>query len=162
LLAAMIRAVAAHRLVLPGFNDAEQIGLLFQAQGFDFVHEDGAVAGSLELAHLEPIRAGESALDVPEQLAFHQVRHQSAAGDHEQTMLPPRRTFVDQPTQVSLARARLAGEQNGHVVGSSHGQRLREGCQGGSLVEQLTADSLDERLIGRIRGELSSPAQAFL
>ena len=48
----MLRLVAADRLEFAGLDDAQQVGLLLQAQGVDLVQEQGAIAGRRELADL--------------------------------------------------------------------------------------------------------------
>ena len=83
-----LRLVAADRLELAGLDDAQQAGLLLQAERVDLVEQDGAVAGGLELADLGPVGAGEGALDVAEERALDQVGRLGAAGHRQERLLP--------------------------------------------------------------------------
>ena len=79
--------IDVHRLAgadaLDGFflQDAQQLGLHFEADVADFVEEQGAAVGQLEAADLVAMGAGERPFDVAEQLAFEQVGGQGGAVD---------------------------------------------------------------------------------
>src|SRR5205823_6144877 len=54
---ASLGPVAADRLIFAGFNDAQQVGLLFQPQRLDLIEKDSPVARGFELANFRSIRA---------------------------------------------------------------------------------------------------------
>ena len=70
---AVQRLIAADRFEFAGFDDAEQTGLLLQCQGVNFIEQNRAVAGRLELADLGAIGAGEGSLGVAKEGAFDQI-----------------------------------------------------------------------------------------
>src|SRR6516162_2664018 len=61
--------IPSDRLIFTRFDNPKEFGLLFQPKGLDFIEEDGAGAGGLELADLWAISPGKGSLDVPEKLA---------------------------------------------------------------------------------------------
>ena len=78
------RLVAAHARDLLFLEDAQQVGLSFQADVGNLVEKNRAPFGDFKLALLAVLRAGEGALFVPEELAFQQRFRQRPAvdGDH--------------------------------------------------------------------------------
>jgi hypothetical protein len=64
---------AADRLGAALLDGAQELHLHRERQFGDLVEEQGAAAGCLEQAHLVLVGAGEAALPVAEELAFHQV-----------------------------------------------------------------------------------------
>ena len=80
-------ALGADLLQLAGFEEAEQQPLHAQRHLADFVEEDGAFVGGLELARLVAIGAGEAALHVTEELGFEQRLGQAGAVDRDEGAL---------------------------------------------------------------------------
>ena len=104
----------AHRAELALLEQAQQLHLHFQRQVADFVEEGGAAVGQLDQALFVLDGAAESALDVAEQLAFHQGADQRAAVDgHE---LAARVGVVDGARHHLLAGAGFAEQQHGKPV----------------------------------------------
>jgi hypothetical protein len=82
---------AAHGLELAFLEDAQQLELHAGRGGVDLVEEDRPAVGREEAADLVGVRAGEGALDVPEELALQQRLGDAAAGDLDVGLLAARR-----------------------------------------------------------------------
>ena len=94
-----------HALLL---DDAQQLHLHVQRQVGDFVQEQRAALGGLDQALLVGDRAGEAALLVAEQLAFHQLGGDGAAVHRHERPVAARAGVVNQVRDQFLAGAGLA------------------------------------------------------
>ncbi len=99
----------AHGLFL---DDAQQLDLHRQRQVGDLVEKQGASVGGLKQAFLVGVGAGEAALDVAEELAFHQFRGNRAAVDRHEGLFGARTQIVDQPGGEFLAGAGIAADEH--------------------------------------------------
>ncbi len=103
--------LGADLLDFAGLEEPEQETLHAQRHLADFVEEDGAVVGHLELAGLVAVGAGEAALDVPEQLRLEErLRDAGAVDGHERLSANAR--VVDRPGDDLLAGATLPGNEH--------------------------------------------------
>ena len=109
------RVVAADRHELALLEDAQQPRLGLERHVADLVEEQGAALGLLEPADAARVGAGERALLVAEQLALDQLardrRH--IDGDERAALAPAE--IVQRLGDQLLARAGLAGDQDGQV-----------------------------------------------
>ena len=105
------RALGADLLQLAGLEEAQQQALHAQRHLADFVEEDRARCGHLELAGLVAIGAGEAALDVAEQLRLEQRFGQAGAVDGDEVVALARPVGVNRPRDELLADAALAGDR---------------------------------------------------
>ena len=76
--------VRPDRLDLAGFEEAQEQRLHAQAHLADFVEEQRAAVGELQLARLVAVGAREAALDVAEELRFEQRLGQPGAVDRDE------------------------------------------------------------------------------
>ena len=116
--------IAADWLKFAGFNDAQEIRLLLQAQGVNFIEQQGALPGGGKLTDLRPVGAGKRAPGMAEELALHQVGGQRSARNDQEPVLLARGTFVNEAGQVGLARPRFSGQQYRDIVGRRQGQPI--------------------------------------
>ena len=105
-------AIGADLLQLAGLEEAQQQALHAQRHLADFVEEDRAAVGHLELARLVAIGAGEAALDVAEQLRLEQRLGQAGAVDGDEVVVLARAVGVHRPRDEFLADAALAGDEH--------------------------------------------------
>ena len=147
-----LRFVAADRLELARFDDAQQAGLVAQAQHVDLIEQNRPFPGGRELADDRAVGTGEGTPHMSEQRALDQVFGQGAAGDHEEWLLAPRRRLVQRAGQVGLARARFAGQQRDRVVGGGQDQMLDERQERRRLLEQLGVNRMAVGALVRFRG----------
>ena len=104
-------------------KDVQQLGLQREGQIADLVEVDRAVVRVLELSELAPIRAGEGAALVAEQLGFQQLRrHRRAVHLHEESHVAAR-CRVNRAGDDVLADAALASDEHrrGRVGDVLHG-----------------------------------------
>src|SRR5207253_9748208 len=95
------------------FRSAQQLALLVGAQLADLVEEDRAAVGLLEVAPAIRHRAREGALDVAEELALEELRGNGGHVHRDEGPGCARAQPVGCPGEQLLARARLAGDQDG-------------------------------------------------
>ncbi len=114
---------ASMRLLL---EDAQHLGLGFQAHVADFVEKDRAAVGDLELA--PPIRhgAGERTADVAEQLALDQIFRDRRAVDLDPRVAPAPAQRMNRPCDQLLAGAVLAVNQHAAVGRRRHRDLLAQ------------------------------------
>ena len=105
-------ALGADLLQLAGLEEAEEQALHAQRHLADFVEEDGALVGGLELAGLVAIGAGEAALDVAEELGLEERLGQTGAVDGDEGLVGARAVGVDGARDELLADAALAGDED--------------------------------------------------
>src|SRR5207249_187322 len=96
-------------------QNAQQLHLRFQRQFADFVEEDGAAVGELEASNPPPEGAGESALDVAEELALDQARRDGAAVHFHQGTVLTGATVVDRSRDKLLPGPRLSIDKHGRI-----------------------------------------------
>ena len=115
---------------------AQQSRLQRQRHVADLVEEQGATVGLLEAAEVAPLRAGERAGLVAEQLAFEQLGRDRRGVEGDKRFGGARRLAVQGPRDQFLAGAGLAGDQHRQ-------RRLREAADGaeqrahgGSVADQ--------------------------
>jgi hypothetical protein len=116
--------VAADAVDLALLDGAQQLGLQAGVHLADFVQQQGAAVGFLELADAAGDGAGEGALLVAEQLALEQVLGDGGAVDADEGPVGAR-TWVDVAGHDFLTDAAFAGDQDrGFGTGDLVGQRI--------------------------------------
>ena len=105
--------VAADRLEFQFLQHAQQLHLHGRAGGADFVQENRAAVGQLELADLVAGGAGERTGHVAEQFAFQQCFRQRPAGHFDKRLVAPGAVAMNRPGDQRLAGAAFAGDQHG-------------------------------------------------
>src|SRR5690606_29100975 len=115
-------AVIADSLVLAFLQHAQQLALQVERDLADLVQEDGAAVGELEAAYTVPMRAGERALHVPEELALEQLVGDRRAVDLHEGPVAARAARMDHVRDELLADARLTLDQHACA-------RLRDGLE---------------------------------
>jgi hypothetical protein len=90
----------------------------------DFVQEEGAAMGLLELADVPRGRAGERSLFVPEQLRFDQLARHRGAVQRDERPVAPRAALVQRARNQLFPRARLAHDADPRFAGR-HAVHLR-------------------------------------
>ena len=110
---ALLLAADAH--VGERLEHAQQVDLRALVHGRDFVEEDGAAVGELELALLSVDGAGERAALVAEQLGGDELARDGAGVHGDERARAPAAAHVDGARHQLLARARLAGDEHGRV-----------------------------------------------
>ena len=117
-------AIGADALDLAGLEKPEQRRLHAQAHLADLVEKHRAVGGGLENPRLVPIRAGEAAPDMAEQLGLHQrIRHAGAVQRRQRCRRPSaplmdERATTSLPTPVSPVISTLASERAARSISS--------------------------------------------
>ena len=99
-------AMAAHRDHRPLLDDAEQLGLEFEAEFPDFVEEDGSAVGRAEAAQRVAVGPGKRPLDVAKELAGKQRCGNGGAVDGDQRPGGRRTCVVDGPRRSVPCRFR--------------------------------------------------------
>ena len=115
----------AEPLELPLLQHAQEFRLHRQAHLADFVEEQRAAAGLLELTGLALRRARKRAALVPEQLRLEQLLRQRRAVEGDERAVPARRGAVHKARGDFLPGPRFA-EQQHRRIGRRHLRRLRE------------------------------------
>ena len=142
----------AEPLDLPFLKHAQHLGLRLQAHVADFVEEDRAAVGLLELADLPLGRAGERSLLVAEQLRLDEVFGNRRAIHLHEPLAAARAVAMNRPRDELLADAAFALQQHGRV----RGRRLPDGffdlSQRRAVADHLIlrVDFLPQRAIGRL------------
>ena len=91
---------------------AQQPRLQLDGQFADFIQEDGSRTGRRQQSLPRLGGPGESAFDVPEQLAFNQGGRQRPAIHRDEGLIAPGALRVDGPRHQLFARAAFAHDQN--------------------------------------------------
>ena len=105
-------AVAAQAAELHLLQHAQQLDLGKEAEVADFIEEEGAVAGLLEVAFAGADRSGKCALLVAEQLGFNEGFRNGAAGDGHKRAAGAGAEIMDGAGDQFLAGAAFAGDQH--------------------------------------------------
>ncbi|RMR91538.1 hypothetical protein ALP78_05388 [Pseudomonas coronafaciens pv. striafaciens] len=111
--------IAAHSLDHAFLQQAQQLDLHVQAHAFDFIEEQRAAVGKLELADTPLLRAGKGPWLVAEQLAFHHRFSQRAGVDRHERAAAAVGQIVQRAGDHFFACAGFAEDQH---VGSRPGQ----------------------------------------
>ena len=94
---------------------AQELDLGEEAQLSDFIQEDGAFPGLLEIALARPDRPGEGSFLVAEQLGLDQSFRDCAAGHSYKRAAGASAEVVNGTSNKFLTRSALAGDQHGDV-----------------------------------------------
>ena len=113
------------RDLLP-LQDPEQLRLQLEGQLADFIEKDRPSVGALERADAAPVRAGERAAFVTEQLAFDQLGGQRRTIDLHEGSGAPGRTIVKRLGHQSFSDATLATEKDCDVAVRNLSDRSRD------------------------------------
>ncbi len=133
------RLGAADAVDLALLDGAQELGLEMERHLGDFVEQQGAAIGLLELADATRHRTGEGALLVAEQLALEQVLRDRGAVDRDERLVGARGFAVDVARQHLLAGAALAGDQDRGVGGRDLVGELDDGLHRLVLEDELVA-----------------------
>ena len=109
-------AVAADWAKFAFLQRPHELGLHIDGQAGDFVHEKRAAVGLGKQTLAIGGRAGEGALDVPEQFAFDQIGRNGATVDGHKRLVAARAEHVDGASQFLFASAALAFQQHTHIT----------------------------------------------
>jgi len=129
--------VGADRLHLSALQEPQEHGLHAKTHLADFVEEDRAHVGSLELSWLITIGAGEAALHVTEQFGFEECLGQASAIDGREDMVGSRSARMDRARDDFLADTALARDQNFCVGPGNTVDLLLERQDLGAATSQL-------------------------
>src|SRR5689334_4388990 len=124
------RRGAAHPLVLPFLEYAEELRLDRGSEIADLVEEERAARRELEATALETIRAGEGPPLVSEELGLRQCLWQGGAVDRHERTVGASARMVDGTRDQLLPGPALAGEQDRCLLPGDQGrlvQRLAKG-----------------------------------
>lgn len=128
----LLPGVAADSLVGAFLHGAQQFGLEGHGEFPHLVEEDGPLVSEGEGAITRGHGAGEGAAFVTEEFAAGEFRHDGGAVQyHERTPGHPGIKAVDEAGHEFLARAGLAGDQQGTVRETSHFHDLSQGLAPG-------------------------------
>ena len=119
-------ARVADRLNLPALEKTQQRRLHPQAHLTDFVEEQRSTVGDLQLADAIAIRAGEAALDVPEQLRFEQRFGDASTVHRDEVAAGPSRRRVDFAGHDVFTNTALACDQRLGVRSASALRKLAD------------------------------------
>ncbi len=108
---------AADLLKAAGLYEAQQLGLKADVHLADFVEEKRAAVGQCRRSLTVGDGAGEGALDVPENLAFHQLLGDGGAVEGDERLAVSRAALVERLGADILAGAGLAGDEHGGLAG---------------------------------------------
>jgi hypothetical protein len=134
----------AEPLELSVFDRAQNLALSLPAQVGDFVQEQGAAVGQLELALDLRLCAGERAAFVTKQLAVDQRFAESRGIERDERAGGARGRVVDCARENRLAGARLAENQGGQVGPRREARaleaRLHRGIARHEIIERRVPD----------------------
>ena len=132
------RAIGADLLQFAGFHEPQQQPLHPQRHLADFVEEDAAAVGHLELALLVSIGTGEAALHVTEELGLQQRFGQTGAVDGNHVARGPCAPLVDGVRHKLLADAALAGNEDLRIGPGDTLDLLRQLANRGAAPNQFS------------------------
>jgi hypothetical protein len=141
--------VAAQGFIFAGLDYSQQHCLLLKPNGVDLIQDNGAVPYGIELTESSSLCPRESPSSMTEKLTPSQARVHGPTGDSQKTTPTSRRRLVDEPSQPSLAGARLPCEQYGDIMADRQGEFPGHRQQTGGQVGQVAANLSLE--IGTIR-----------
>src|SRR5713101_155162 len=133
------RLAGTDRLKALLFEDAQDFGLRAEAHVADFVEEERAAVGLLELADLVLEGAGEAALDVAEQFGLDELFRDGGAIDFHEGAFVAQAGRVQRARHQLLARAALAIDEDAAVGGSGDGDLLAQRLHGHAVAVNLVA-----------------------
>jgi len=108
----------------------------------DVLDHHGSAPGLLQDAHGIPVRTGEGAFDVAEELAHHEVLVALRAAPRIEGHALPAPALVDELGQDALARSAGAQQEHGRVE-FRHDLRLGQRLEGGRAAEEEGAQAQD-------------------
>ena len=135
------------RSTSPSCSTRSTLAWVFGAHVADFVEEDRAAVGLLELADLLLGRAGERSLLVAEQLGLDQLLGNGRAVDLDEALAAAQAVAVDGARDELLADAALALDQHRRVGRRGAADRGHHLLQRGAVADHLVADF--DRLLER-------------
>src|ERR1700728_1145164 len=103
---------AAHAIKAAFLQYSQQVGLQFGRDISDFVEEDGATIGQLELPFGLSSSSRESSFFVTEQFAFQQSLSQRCAADGNEWLVRPATGEVNSPRNQFFTRPAFSSNQN--------------------------------------------------
>ena len=133
----MFDFVGTHLAILPGLEHAQQQGLRLQRELGDFVQEEGAAVGVLEIALAGFRGTGKGALDMAEKFGVHQFLGEGAAVHYEKAVVAAGRVLVDDPCEVFLADTAFAQDHDAQVGGRELHRRLQRLVQGRIVADDV-------------------------
>ena len=158
----VIRAGAADRLHRLLLQHAQHLGLRLQAHVADFVEEDRAAVGDLELAPPVVDRAGEGAAHVAEQLAFDQLLGNGRAVHLDERRRLAAAQRVDRAGDQLLARPVLAVDQHAAVGRRRHRHLLAQLAHRVALADHrlMAIDARPQRPVLGLEAPLAQRVRA--
>src|SRR5581483_2710175 len=144
---------------------AQQLDLRVQAQIADFVEEERAVAGLLEVAFARTHGAGKSALLMAEELSFDEGFRNRAARDGDERLARTGAEIVNGARDQLLAGSAFAGDQHGGIEIGDAADKLKHALHARARTKNLVATAgVINRAMRAVkllleRGVLIGPAQ---
>jgi hypothetical protein len=137
--------MAADRIERPVFQDAQQLHLEARAHLADLVEEDRSPVGELEAPGAGGNGAGEGPANVTEQLALQQLLRDRATVHRNEAAARAARQVVERARDQLLARAAVAGHEDGRTRGPDATQQVEDSPHARVVPDQ----SHEPRLGGR-------------
>ena len=131
--------VAAQAAELHLLQDAEELDLGKEAQIADFIEEERAVGGLLEVAFAGGDGAGEGAFLVAEELGFDEGFWNGAAGDSDKGAVGAGAEVVNGAGDQFLTRAAFAGDEHGGVEIGHAAHKLIDALHAGAGADDAIA-----------------------
>src|SRR6185503_19108424 len=131
------RLGAADAVDLPLLDGAQQLGLEARVHFADFVQQQGATGGFLELADAARDGAGKGALLMAEQFRFQQVLGNGGAVHGNEGLVGALRLAVDIAGENFLTRAAFAGDQDGGFAAGNLVGQAEHRRHGFVFIDQL-------------------------
>ncbi|MGB9004665.1 MAG: hypothetical protein WCB96_02970 [Candidatus Aminicenantales bacterium] len=121
------------------FQDAQHLGLRFQAHVSDFIQEDCPAVGLVKLARFALGGARKSALLMAEELRLDELLGNGRAVHLDERLLGPQAVVVDGPGNKLLARSALSVDKHGGVGGRRFEDILPQLLHQGMVADELVA-----------------------
>jgi hypothetical protein len=138
-------AVATHTLDLPLLEHAQELGLHDHGHVADFVEEEGAVVGLLELADVAGGRAGERAFLVAEEFGLDQLARDGGAVERDERPGVARASLMKRAGDELLASAGIAENADAGFAGGDTIDLSHNAAHGFTRVDDLMlADTLSQ------------------
>ena len=131
-------AIGTDLLQFAGFHEPQQQALHPERHLADFVEEDAAAVGHLELALLVTIGAGEAALHVAEEFGLQQGLGQAGAVDGDHGARGTSTALMDRVRDELLADAALARDEHLRIGSGNALDLLRQFSDRGAAANQLS------------------------
>ena len=163
----LVLAVRADPLQLAALQHPQQLGLYAEWQLADFIEEQRAAVGQLELAAPLAVCPGERAAHMAEQFAFHQGFRQCGAVDADQRLAGARRAALDGQCHQFLAYPGFPADQHRQLTLAEQVDFFLQALHRRTVADQLAWRDLSGDLAIALRqamlvvGTLLQAAQAF-